>query len=597
VSPKNHACLVAVAAAIVAACGGDPGGPNPGPSLNCAQVQPTTLAVGAVTIIDPTAQGACVAVPSVPSAGAAGAEHLYLVVSTAGAEVTGGITAPYSIAGNSAGAVTSVTELPSPLVSAFKPSLTATRFHRMLREREQALAQDPAHRLFGAREGRTVSPSFAAAPAVGSQKSFFVCTTTSCDDFVSVSATARAVANKVAIYVDNDMDGDVRYAPPANGYTNSELADFATLFDNYLYPIDTLNFGRESDIDANGVVQVLLTPRINALSDNCNETESVILGYFFALDLLSDPHSNNGEVFYSLVPDPLNSQCTIRKGDFAKPNLAPTFVHEFQHMISFNQHALVRDGSSEETWLNEGLSHYAEELAGRIVPDTSGQAPGTTYTEYSLSNYINAHKYLSNPEATFLISPANTGGSLQERGAGWLFVRWAADQFGSGTDNLPEKRVRGTSFTQALVRTSLNGALNVAAESGESFPVLVTQWQFANYLEDLPGFTPSSDRLRYITINLRQQFASLHDQDPGSFPCRVQSPSGSCPEAAKYPLYPDSTRTGTYSRTGTLRQGSGRHVRIIQSAGAAGVQFLLSNTSGGAVSANAVPRVGLVRVR
>ncbi|MGH7518659.1 MAG: hypothetical protein ACREOC_14530, partial [Gemmatimonadales bacterium] len=533
--------------------------------------------------VDPTVQAACVAVPSVQTAGVGGAEHLYVAISTAGAEVSGGITAPYSIAGSAAGATTRIAELPSPLVSAFRGPATAPRFHRMLRERERALATDPAHRLFGAREGRTAFPSFATAPAVNSERSFFVCTTTDCNNFVSVTATAKVVAERVAIYVDNAMTGDVRYAPPANGYTNADLTDIARVFDDFLYPIDTLNFGRESDIDANGVVQVLLTPRINALSGNCNETGSVILGYFFALDLLVDPNSNNGEVFYSLVPDPLNSQCTIQKENFAKPNLAPTFVHEFQHMISYAQHAIARNGDSEDTWLNEGLSHYAEELAGRIVPDTAGQPSGTTYTQYALSNYQNAYDYLANPEATFLISPTGTGGSLAERGAGWLFVRWAADQFGTSADNLAQFRVRGTDFTRALVQTSLNGALNVATEAGEPFSPMVTQWQLANYLDDLQGFTPASERLRYITDNLRQQFASLHAQQPSVF-------------AREYPLVPDNYPQLT-GWTGTLRQGSGRHVRIIQDAGAQGVQFLLTNASGGAISATAVPRVGLVRVR
>jgi hypothetical protein len=583
VSLRKRAFSAAVLATFLAACGGEPSGPNPGPDLNCAQVQPTSLAVGEFTIIDPTAEGPCVSVPSVPAAGSGGAEHLYLAVSTAGAEVSGGITAPYSITGDAAGAVTSVTELPSPLVSAFKPPTTAARFHRMLRDRERFLATDPAHQLFGAREGR-VRPSLAAAPALNDPEDFFVCTTTDCNDFVTVDSHVRALGDKVAIYVDDVVYSDLKYAGPDARYTDAELQDIAKVFDDFLYPLDTLNFGRESDIDANGVVQVLLTPQINALSGNCNTTGSVILGYFFALDLLPDPNSNDGEVFYSLVPDPLNSQCTIRKETFAKPNLAPTFVHEFQHMISYNQHAIVRTGNSEDTWLNEGLSHYAEELAGRIVPDTAGQAPGTTYTQYALSNYLNAYEYLANPEATFLISPEGTGGSLPERGAGWLFVRWAADQFGSGADNLPAFRVRGTDFTRALVQTQLNGSTNVQGASGESFSTLVTQWQLANFLDDLSGFSPSSDRLRYVTINLRQQFASLHDQDPGSF-------------AREYPLAPDSTKTGVYSRTGTLRQGSGRHVRIIQGAGAQGVQFLLATPTGGAVSATAVPRVGLVRVR
>ncbi len=564
----------AVAALFLAACGGDPAGPN-GPSLSCTQIQPTTLDVGAFTIVDPTAQGACVAVPSVPSAGADSAEHLYVAVSTAGAEVTGGITAPYSIAGQSAGATTSVTELPSPLVSAFRSPTTATQFHRMLREREHMYATHPAYQLFRSREGRT-GPSLALVPPPANRE-FFVCATTRCQDFVTVTATLEHLAAKIAIYVDNAATSTQRYSA-------AELSDIARIFDDYLYPIDKLNFGDESDIDANGVVQVLFTPRINALSGNCNTTLSVILGYFFSLDLLVDPHSNNGEVFYSLVPDPFNSQCMIRKEDFAKPNLAPTFVHEFQHMISYNQHAILRNGDPEDTWLNEGLSHYAEELAGRIVRDTVPQASGTTYTQYALSNYLNAYDYLSNPEATFLISPASTSGSLEERGAGWLFVRWAADQFGTSAEDLAQFRARGTDFTRALVQTELNGAVNVAAVAGDAFPTLVTQWQLANYLDDLPDFMPASDRLQYINIDLRNQFGQLHNQRPSDF-------------ERPYPLAPDSTNTGTYSRLGTLRQGSGPHIRIIQSAGAQGVQFLLGNTSGGTISATAVPRVGLVRVR
>ncbi|HET8624352.1 MAG TPA: hypothetical protein VFM14_12380 [Gemmatimonadales bacterium] len=574
--PKILGVSVAASALFLAGCGGDPGGPNPGPSLNCAQVQPTTVAVGAFAIVDPTAQGACVSLPSVPAAGSGGAEHLYLAVSTAGAEVANGITAPYSISGNPSGLTASVGQLPSPLVSAFRGPANAPRFHRMLRERERMLARDP-RRMFDARHGRLQGPSFAAAPAQGSEKDFFVCTDTNCGDFVSVRATAEVVRDKVAIYVDNASTVTQRY-------TALELNDIAQVFDDFLYPIDTLNFGRESDIDANGVVQVLLTPKINELSPNCNSTGSVILGYFFGQDLEAVPNSNNGEVFYSLVPDPLSTattNCDISKS-FAQINLAPTFVHEFQHMISYNQHAIVRDGDPEETWLNEGLSHYAEELAGRLVPDTTGQAPGTTYNQYALSNYLNAYDYLENPEAAFLISPAGTGGSLEERGAGWLFVRWIADQFDNNTPS--GFRVRGTDFTRALVQTNLNGAANIEAESGETFSTLVTQWQLANYLSDLSGFTPSSQRLRYITLNIRQQFATAHDRDPGSFP-RV------------YPLVPDSTKTGTYTRTGTLRQGSGRHVRIIQSSGAEGVQLLLTNNSGGQISAAAVPRVGLVRVR
>ena len=96
-----------------------------------------------------------------------------------------------------------------------------------------------------------------------------------------------------------------------------DLADVGILFDDFLYPIDTTAFGRESDIDANGVVIVLLTHRVNALSPDCNAQGSVILGYFFGADLLprssNNPGSNEGEIFYGLVPDPDNTACDISR--------------------------------------------------------------------------------------------------------------------------------------------------------------------------------------------------------------------------------------------------------------------------------------------
>ena len=118
------------------------------------------------------------------------------------------------------------------------------------------------------------------------------------------------------------------------------------------------------------------------------------------------------------MPDPLNAICTLSKS-FSLDNLPPTFIHEFQHMISYGQHALTLGGDAEDTWLNEGLSHYAEELGGRLVPDdqnpTLGRSPNSL-TQFAFSNYDNAYKYLSNPEASALIESAQSSGTLTERG-------------------------------------------------------------------------------------------------------------------------------------------------------------------------------------
>ena len=163
-------------------------------------------------------------------------------------------------------------------------------------------------------------------------------------------------------------------------------------------PIDTTAFGRESDLDGNGVVIVLLTQHVNDLSPDCNTTGSIILGFFFGLDLLPGPgpgHSNDGEIFYGAVPRQDMPNCSVVHEDGSRPSRCPAvFIHEFQHMISFNQHVLVRGGDAEETWLNEGLSHFAEELGGREVPDDF--CPAFDQCE----DRVHRRRYFTTPTAT-----------------------------------------------------------------------------------------------------------------------------------------------------------------------------------------------------
>jgi hypothetical protein len=156
-------------------------------------------------------------------------------------------------------------------------------------------------------------------------------------------------------------------------------------------------------------------------------------------------------------------------------------------------------------------------------------------------------------------------------------VKWLANQFGTTTADSAGFLVPSTDFTLKLENTNLLGSANVAQQAGQPFSDLVTYWQLANYLDDLPGFTPANPRLQYIGFNLRAALAQLN-------------------KTPAFPLVPDST-SGTYSHAGTLLQGSAHHVRIVQAAGASSVQFKLSGQLGGAISPALVPRVGLVRIR
>jgi hypothetical protein len=554
---RSRYAVVVLSGVVLAGCF-DGTGPGGGALLNCSTASTRALEVGEHQIIDPTKQGACV---RLPAAGADGAEHLYVPLATAGQEAPNGISLPYRLRGLSS-ATAAPPALRSPVLSAFQRRLQPQAFHSMLRDRERALAEDQSGALFS--QGR-VTGRPAAPPTLGQQRSFNVCSTTSCDDFVQTTATAQSVGNRVAIFVDD--------AAPAGGYTGTDLDQVRTLFDQRLYPIDTTAFGTESDVDTNGVVIVLLTQLVNALSPGCSNTGQIILGYFFGADLLppssTNPGSNQAEIFYGLVPDINNADCRVSKAE-AIGRLPATFIHEFQHMISFNQHVLVRHGSAENTWLNEGLSHFAEELGGRQVPDAECPISGTCEAEFiGDGDILNAFEYLASVEDFFLIEPRNSTGKLQERGANWLFVRWLVDHFASDT-------ILGTTLTRALVATNQVGSGNVTARTGVDFSTLVGEWQLTNYLDDLAGFSSPSDRLRYKSWNFR----AVAEANAGS-----------------YPLVPESTDGMDYGHSGTLRAGSGHHVLVVQAPGGASVDLKVTGATGAALPASIAPRIALVRIR
>lgn len=554
-------------------CFGGDGGTGPGvPMLSCSPgPAPTVIAAGEFRLLDPAVSDGCV---RLPPAGATGAEYLIAALSTAGRETPSGVSVDYAFQGATlaADAAVEAPPLPSPLPRGWGRTSDADRFHQVLRVRERLLARAP-----GARLGPAAPYGRGVPPVVGVKDTFSVCATTSCASFTTVIATARYVGPKGAIFLDD--------AVPAGGFTQADIDTLGVLFDGgvggtapNMYQIDTTAFGRESDVDGNGAVIFLLTDAVNALSGACS-SGNVILGFFFGGDLLprtaGNPGSNEAELFYGLVPS-AGGGCAVSK-DFVKQLIAPVFIHEFQHMISYNQHVLLRGGNDgEQVWLNEGLSHFAEELGGRLLGNGPGQGQASSrLVQFGIGNILNANDYLLNPESSYLVMPGSSTGTLEERGAAWLFVRWLADHYAADTN--------GTSLTRQLVGTTLLGAANVEAATGSTMNQLVPLWQLANYLDNLPGFTGADQRLAYPSWDFRHIYDTLHLQRPDLV-------------SRKYPLRPDSTTTGVYRRTGTLRAGSGRHLRILQSAGAASVDVMLARKSGDPFPDDRAVRYGVVRI-
>ncbi|HEX5072878.1 MAG TPA: hypothetical protein VFW03_06735 [Gemmatimonadaceae bacterium] len=400
-----------------------------------------------------------------------------------------------------------------------EPVALANQFDLALREREARLVDDArASGALRAQPSVLTAQAEVAPPALGSQRSFLVLSKFDGMSFKRITARVRYAGNHIILYVDQDQ--------PTGAFSDDELRTFGDLFDRTLYDLDVRAFGSESDIDGNGRVIFLLTPVVNALTSAANcSAQGFITGFHYGLDLLpTQPNSNRGEIFYALVPDVAGSRsCPHSKEDVER--LVPaTFVHEFQHMISFGQHVLARGGPGETLWLNEGLSHIAEELAGKTYeakfpPPLGRTDPDQLFPDsaqgYVTPNMRNAQSFLNTPGATSMDALSGNG-TLAERGGSWLFLRWLGDQ-------------KGESIYGKLVQTSRTGVANVEDKANETFANLFGDFATAVYTDSLPGVPRASvpPRLRLTSRNLRQIFKRFSDLDrTGQTPVFPFTPAG-----------------------------------------------------------------------
>ena len=217
---------------------------------------------------------------------------------------------------------------------------------------------------------RPLSAAVLPPPAVGSVRSFHVANSFTVNSWAAVAAKLAYAGTNVLIYIDT--------LAPANGFTPAQLSAFGLLFDQTLYPIDTAAFGGPSDTDGNGHVIMLMSPVVNADSpaSTC-QTQGFVAGFFDSGDfqpLAQNPNSNQGEIFYSIVPDTAGKySCAHGVGEVGF-DVPGTFMHEMQHLINYSQHVVVSGGSPSDSWLDEGMSIVAEEL-GSLYYEQKCPAP------------------------------------------------------------------------------------------------------------------------------------------------------------------------------------------------------------------------------
>lgn len=293
------------------------------------------------------------------------------------------------------------------------------------------------------------------AASVGDTETFRVLGSLSnSSSYVEVSAKVRFVGTNVICYVDTSVGSDL--------FADADVQTLCSGFDG-IAKVEQDLLGAISDVDGNGKLKAVFTKQINCLGAMAG---GIITGYFYAVDLFEqtsqNPLSNESENIYAMVPDP-NRSITCSGGskgpqissEFAMSNLLPAVLpHELQHAISYNQHVFVNGGAAEEDWLNEGMSHLAEDLMG-----------------YNVENPSRYAMWLASPSTYGLVTQNSP--NLMERGAAYLFMRF-----------LYEQAADGSAFLKGLENTSRRGVENIEAAFGGSsgfgqFSEFMARWVVA----------------------------------------------------------------------------------------------------------------------
>lgn len=271
-------------------------------------------------------------------------------------------------------------------------------------------------------------------------------------NYYRISATLRHKTPHAYFYVENGQEVSLE-----------GLRQAGDVFEDRIYPTVRDYFGNLPDLG-------LDDPRITILHASFPGPP----GYYSSADEFPsyiNPYSNEREMIY----------INLRNTTPGAERYYSTITHELQHMVH------SRLDSSEDTWINEGLSELAVRLAGYA----------TTGSEVS---------FAVNPDTQLNSWAEDPSRALPHYGAAYLLVSYLAERYGGyeGLKDLVAEKARG-----------INGVERYLDKKGfaVTFDDVFKDWVIANYLDD-----PQLDDGRYgykdIDVHVRAS-------DVGELPVRV----------------------------------------------------------------------------
>ncbi|TGK03973.1 peptidase M30 [Leptospira semungkisensis] len=202
----------------------------------------------------------------------------------------------------------------------------------------------------------------------------------SLNDILSLSRTGPSCSGTGNFWVRNlitNSSSCVHFTKMSSGqytdvYASSGLEtalDYGNVsqeFDTKIYPRLGDAFGYSDDLDGDGKVTIL----VSDIQDGSQPGGAFVAGFFDPVDFYPDNSSYSVRSNYSNILYMDGVQLVdLRNSDLAqgKPDtFLSTVAHEYQHLIRFQYEAriLAAGGGRDETWINEGTSEVAADIAG-----------------------------------------------------------------------------------------------------------------------------------------------------------------------------------------------------------------------------------------
>jgi hypothetical protein len=253
------------------------------------------------------------------------------------------------------------------------------------------------------------------------------------DDHIAIPARRVGLGRRVSVYVDLED----RHRIDAG-----TVDDIVSTYDRAIEPILSHALGPVRDIDGDGRLAVFITSRLDRLADTTEPLDGCVRGTDFVRNL-SEPWSNRCDLVY------LNARLQ------AGPRLRTVLGHEVAHAIVFCNKSLDGRGElvgrEEESWLDEGIAHLAEDLLGYSRSNIDHrvaefrEAPGKyrlVVDDYYAAGLFRSHGH---------------------RGATYSFLKWCVD-------------TNGEAVLRDLAAGPLRGVESLEQAMGAPFDELFWAW-------------------------------------------------------------------------------------------------------------------------